>query len=79
MARLKTKAKIVFPNSEIHLSSREVDELRMLLSVCNRTETYPTAEPPVMTEHYRELEDDLSDALSENRREYLGDYPRDDA
>ena len=57
-------ARIETPESDIELSKREFDELRMLLAKAQNIEF--NANPPVFKSTYDELEQFASDAVSDD-------------
>lgn len=63
----RTYAKIVTANGEIELSHRQLDELRMLLSVRESMDITPNASPPVMESTYDDIRDWINQEFDKSR------------
>lgn len=60
-------AKLVTAKGEYEMSHRDLDELRMLLDFSMKTDTLPTAKPPIMPSNYENLQSFIEDNFDKER------------
>lgn len=60
-------AKIVTPYDEIELTYKQLDELRMLISVSEKNDAFPQASPPVDPTTYTDVRDFIQESFDTHR------------